>query len=73
MSLSLTASFQNSLKTHKLHKIAYKMSKTKMSAGVGVAEKGGVRIGGSAMAGIDAPGRSDRSEFETFLNWIKPA
>ena len=49
--LSLTASFQNSLKTCiKLHKIVHKMSK-KLFVGMGVMEKRGGRreFGGSAM------------------------
>ena len=62
MSLSLTASFQNSLKTRiKLHKIVHKMSK-KIVCGDGVTEKrreGRREFGGKSAVvvggGIDAP------------------
>jgi len=54
MSLSLTASFQSSLKTRiKLHKIAYKMSKNCLRGGVGVrgGGKGGRRENGGERHG----------------------
>ena len=66
VSLSLTDSFQNSLKTRiKLHKIAYKMSKNCLRGwGGGCGGKGGrlKNWGKSAMVvgGIDAPGQYSR-------------
>ena len=54
--LSLTASFQSSLKTLiKLHKIAYKMSKNCLRWWVGGVRRGEKKGGGIVRMGDDAP------------------